>query len=549
MESQEETAIPRFATLTKSSEGVDEYESPLLYLDYTLNLANDEIRLLHIRPGAWNDPIKCDYSIVSLNDGPSYFALSYVWGKKTTGIGVTVSGRTVRVLPNLYSALRRLRAHGEYENVWIDALCINQGWYKERNHQVGLMGKIYSRCAKVLVWFGEGMELDRPDARCFAFAMPSSRIDPQRHLDFRYEDGGDQDWRNCRIIHQSYDHQIFQTIRDIFCYAHGVDALSIGNDKVSPRFVDKEETDLRRLLQDNTWFERLWVVQEFVLSLDCELLLGPVAVPSEILRTAHMPIMKAKAKNTSGYFNRVDVYQKFCDRVNELYSLRHKVKNDEYVSMFTLRLSLLRKNCSTTANIDQIYALLELCGRRTGISPDYNRSLEGVYTAVVEEHICQFSLLPLVVTGLGYRFRCRFTHLASWAFDWTQRARIGFSPLAWSKLYSTFSASLGLPQELQKSWVKIPHLYLHGVLVDRVASLNDSEWRSDPGSFESLVETLEEKAVYGHSNYLNGESWTDALTRTLCVDNEMGLCRYKRETKAYATIIYQSAPAEHIRVI
>jgi len=38
--------------------------------------------------------------------------------------------------------------------MWIDAICINQPSDVERNHQVALMGKIYSSVAIVLIWLG-----------------------------------------------------------------------------------------------------------------------------------------------------------------------------------------------------------------------------------------------------------------------------------------------------------------------------------------------------------------------------------------------------------
>jgi len=38
--------------------------------------------------------------------------------------------------------------------MWIDALCIDQGSHKEKGHQVGMMGKVYSGAEKVIVWLG-----------------------------------------------------------------------------------------------------------------------------------------------------------------------------------------------------------------------------------------------------------------------------------------------------------------------------------------------------------------------------------------------------------
>jgi hypothetical protein len=38
--------------------------------------------------------------------------------------------------------------------LWIDAISINQETLEERNHQVGIMGEIYSRAECVIIWLG-----------------------------------------------------------------------------------------------------------------------------------------------------------------------------------------------------------------------------------------------------------------------------------------------------------------------------------------------------------------------------------------------------------
>ncbi|KAF2250732.1 HET-domain-containing protein, partial [Trematosphaeria pertusa] len=119
-----------------------------------LDLRRNQIRLLQIYPDAWNEPIRCGFQVVSLDESPSYVALSYVWGRGEENCVVTVDGKVVHVKPNLYAALRRLRAHSREDNIWVDALCIDQACTRERNHQVRIMGQIYSKCREVLVWMG-----------------------------------------------------------------------------------------------------------------------------------------------------------------------------------------------------------------------------------------------------------------------------------------------------------------------------------------------------------------------------------------------------------
>ena len=63
----------------------------------------------------------------------------------------------IQLTANLDAAIRYLRQHKPSPcALWIDALCINQSLAAERNHQVGLMSKIYSSAKQVLIliWLG-----------------------------------------------------------------------------------------------------------------------------------------------------------------------------------------------------------------------------------------------------------------------------------------------------------------------------------------------------------------------------------------------------------
>ncbi|KAF1948248.1 HET-domain-containing protein, partial [Byssothecium circinans] len=124
-----------------------------------LNYDKKEIRVFRLLPGAWNDPLQCDMEVVSLTDEPTFSALSYVWGKHPEDHKIMIGNHAFRIKPNLYTALRRIRAHqkakGEMGALWADAVSIEQGNTRERNHQVGLMVDIYSNCDQCFIWLGE----------------------------------------------------------------------------------------------------------------------------------------------------------------------------------------------------------------------------------------------------------------------------------------------------------------------------------------------------------------------------------------------------------
>ncbi|KAF2621405.1 HET-domain-containing protein, partial [Macroventuria anomochaeta] len=89
-----------------------------------------------------------------------YKAVSYVWGNAVKTKEILLNGKAFTVRMNLHSFLQQLikdrsiwSCLGGY---WIDAICIDQTNVAERNYQVALMGKIYSRAFSVIVWLGRG---------------------------------------------------------------------------------------------------------------------------------------------------------------------------------------------------------------------------------------------------------------------------------------------------------------------------------------------------------------------------------------------------------
>ncbi|KAK4161582.1 heterokaryon incompatibility protein-domain-containing protein, partial [Cladorrhinum sp. PSN259] len=126
------------------------------YFSYDpLDRSYDSFRLLTIQPGKYSAPLQCTLSherISSVQDG--YSALSYTWGTRATERWIRLNGIPFMVQPSLFEALKGIRKEDEQIQIWADGICINQSDTKERNHQVGLMGKIYSGAKNVRVWLG-----------------------------------------------------------------------------------------------------------------------------------------------------------------------------------------------------------------------------------------------------------------------------------------------------------------------------------------------------------------------------------------------------------
>ncbi|KAK8105642.1 HET-domain-containing protein [Apiospora kogelbergensis] len=123
-----------------------------------LDTRREQIRLLHLLPGSWEDPVSCTTSTVYLSDSTVFESLSYAWGDPSITKDVFLDGHTIAVTVNLFAALRRLRSRTISRCLWADALCINQTDLEEKSRQVLLMGKVYSGATRGLMWLGEYSE-------------------------------------------------------------------------------------------------------------------------------------------------------------------------------------------------------------------------------------------------------------------------------------------------------------------------------------------------------------------------------------------------------
>lgn len=119
------------------------------------------IRILLLHPNRDHGaPIRINLQEATLPENKKecapYEALSYVWGATTGDKEIECEGSRLLVTKNCLAALRSLRRQDEPRRLWIDAICIDQAGGHDKNHLLKLMGDIYSRAQRVLVWLGHG---------------------------------------------------------------------------------------------------------------------------------------------------------------------------------------------------------------------------------------------------------------------------------------------------------------------------------------------------------------------------------------------------------
>lgn len=118
-----------------------------------LDIDREEIRLL-VLPCAGSNSQKYEFIHVSLLTNTKYEALSYAWGELPANKTITIDQTDYYVRDNLFAALEALRLRSRRRHLWVDAVCINQEDFDERNGQVALMSQIYAKADEVIVWLG-----------------------------------------------------------------------------------------------------------------------------------------------------------------------------------------------------------------------------------------------------------------------------------------------------------------------------------------------------------------------------------------------------------
>ncbi|KAI9150472.1 Heterokaryon incompatibility protein [Paramyrothecium foliicola] len=121
-----------------------------------LDLVASEIRLLVIAgSGDPSAPLVTGLAHSPIKDEIAYHALSYTWGPREPTVDIYVNGQLLTITKSLEVILRSLRAEKGQIVIWIDAICIDQANWYERNVNLPRMAEIYHTAAMVVSHLGE----------------------------------------------------------------------------------------------------------------------------------------------------------------------------------------------------------------------------------------------------------------------------------------------------------------------------------------------------------------------------------------------------------
>lgn len=247
----------------------------------SLDSCRREIRLLRILPGTWIDSIKLALDVVSLDAKPQYQALSYVWGSEADPKTVTLHDQLFQVTSNLYNALRRLRKSRVSVVLWVDAVCINQKDNAERTQQVSIMNHIYKNAFEVVIWLGDSLS----DSLKGLERSPGLLEDGPRYVANNASIGNFG--RREPFDNTETEAAAAFTILQLLGEPGHWDSKEIFAVNQEGQFVVAEIYHAAWQaflgLMSCSWWSRMWIVQEFVLARDSQVVVGNVAVPGHLI--------------------------------------------------------------------------------------------------------------------------------------------------------------------------------------------------------------------------------------------------------------------------
>ena len=176
-----------------------------------------------------------------------YYAISYTWGDPADTTEITVNGKPFVVRRNCEYVLQQAFATKASRYYWVDAICIAQTSIQERNHQVGIMGKIYSGAKHVFACVG-------PHADNSEYLMAT--IDSQRPiLEKVHIWGRSLVGYNTLSVHESWYNPMYRHVRrQLQC---------LFTMRTSERFRTSEAF---LAFMKRPYFTRVWVLQELHLA-------------------------------------------------------------------------------------------------------------------------------------------------------------------------------------------------------------------------------------------------------------------------------------------
>ncbi|KAK3315634.1 heterokaryon incompatibility protein-domain-containing protein [Apodospora peruviana] len=508
-------------------------------------------RLSRLAPAADEQPqpLEVELDEVSLDSSSplSYEALSYTWDGQKADRSIKCHGRTMLVTRNCEMALFGLRTKST-RCLWIDSICINQKSVAEKNTQVPLMGEIYGKCSKVLVWLGKATEASDQALQYLrdisGIVRQMAAQNPTQWMMMYSSTAGGPDL--------NIPPNVMKRIED---------RRKIFRER-NKQIYGREGTPSSNMLSDifsRLWFSRMWTVQELVLGHRALIVCGNQELPWAdfvstmvlLARIEQSASSTAVITNDAVFFPKLQIYQQLRGHVHPALNAGMVSARQQDARKMSAILTMLHPLSSWDPR-DKLYAL-HACFGALGIRDlppvDYNLPVAQVYGAYARATMVREQSLDLLY-ALDHKRSVQ--GLASWSPDWSSYGSV------WKICRERFAATGDSKASFMFAGPEDGELHLAGVVIatikhrpslnlpprgrDSGSGINDDH-RQQQQDLELLlanmtqqVQTWQEWARLASSQSSNtsstanssgyyqptNQTWPDAFLRTMLQDGVTG---------------------------
>ena len=397
---------------------------------------------------------------------PPYEALSYTWGTTDNEEYVYVTNpadpfRTpswLRIRANLASALRHLRYPNRQRTLWVDAVSINQADTDERGQQVKRMSQIYPLSDIVIIWIG-------PESEDSTHALETL---------------------------QYFSEQVEYIIAHRWGDAPNAQERDWWRDGHTLPYDKKTWKSISSLLH-RSWFERVWVLQEALLSNRVMLQCGRDSIPWVNLRKALLVLRQKTCVLPPEIRDRLFTYGRGL-MAPPLASLEH--------------ILLWTRNQKCTDPHDRIYGILGLLDPRivAKIEVDYTIPVWKTYSRLVLAEKEVYQKLNML-NHCNITTRCE--GCPSWVPNWDQTiegANTGY--LSIRRFYASARSS-AVAKLIESAY----HLQVTGRRVATVCRVGHSLTGTFAGVIDEILHWAPKEP--GSDMYVSGGLFIDAYVEVL----------------------------------
>ncbi|KAF5556110.1 heterokaryon incompatibility het-6 [Fusarium napiforme] len=350
-------------------------------------LFGNYIRILDVNfKGGNSEPI-CNFRVVPLDDPPEYTAISYCWDNSADIARIEFhNGDSLPLSQTLQDLFRSLKKKSSMFTVWIDAICINQQDTAEKEFQVPLMGKIYSRSAEVLVWLGNSDDVTK---RAFRFMKRD-----ENNIETTPEP----------LVRSTSFYDKFRSLyRKV--------------PRPSRQETDESGLESMLLLLQRPWFQRVWVIQEVAAGKNIQVVCGEDCVDLSHFSDGVSAIWNSFVGLGRYQDDHPAILGFWC--VTRMLDIREEYQKKAHEGESGVCYETLLQaayHCQATRTCDKVFAFHGIADNRPVPKANYRITEEQVFIATAEALLCNGESLDLLaLSWMGYMRQ--HSNIPTWAPD------------------------------------------------------------------------------------------------------------------------------------